>query len=661
RTNDVGKVLTSEDFAFRPVYIANAPDGSVLLADFYEHYITHGQHYQSQIDPKSGRIFRLRGKDVQRAPNIYVLDETTDELISLLSHANRWHRHTAVRLLGERKEESATPKLKKLIRNASDLEALCALWALHQAENLDDDSVLVALQHEYPPVRYWAVRLLCDDLGFAHKRSALGLLERLGESPDGRTRISEHLMDALVQQAQRESNVEVRSQMAASARRLSVDQALALLKELLQHQEDVDDPYAPLMCWWVIEANLDRGREEVLGLLSDDTLRREPMVVKHILGRVGRALALKGKNRDLLACGKLFDMVDSQEQADEVLKGFELAFAGRQAVGLPKALARALMESGRTSLNLRIRLGDRNAIGDGIKLLGDKEADVNLRVGMARALSEVRCEGAVPSLLELAASSKDAKLQRIAMTSVSVFDDPQIAVRLLRGAVNYPVAVRPAFFDVMLSRTSWSKQLMEAISSSQLESNMVPPDVIDQLRQHTDSAIASATVGVFGAGTNLGPLRIKKRIDELRVLLGEGTGNPYAGEELFMQKCVACHKLFHKGGNVGPDLTPNQRGNLDTLLMSVVDPSAEIREGFEQTILVTNDGRILTGFVIDEDTQIVTIRSKSGENVRVARDDIDSRNTMKKSIMPDGLLQDLTDQQLRDLFAYLRISQPISH
>jgi putative heme-binding domain-containing protein len=48
-----------------------------------------------------------------------------------------------------------------------------------------------------------------------------------------------------------------------------------------------------------------------------------------------------------------------------------------------------------------------------------------------------------------------------------------------------------------------------------------------------------------------------------------------------MKQCAACHKLFHKGGNVGPDLTPYQRGNLETLLTSVIDPSAEIREGFE--------------------------------------------------------------------------------
>ena len=180
-------------------------------------------------------------------------------------------------------------------------------------------------------------------------------------------------------------------------------------------------------------------------------------------------------------------------------------------------------------------------------------------------------------------------------------------------------------------------------------------------RAHSDSLVASSASDVFGAVELLGPERIQDRIAQLRVVLGEGTGNPYAGEKLFMQKCAACHKLFHKGGIVGPDLTPYQRGNLDTLLMSVVDPSAEIREGFEQVVLVTADGRSLTGFVVDEDAQVLTLRSKSGENVRIPRDEIESRDVVKKSLMPDGLLRDLSDQQLRDFFAYLRISQPISH
>jgi len=146
----------------------------------------------------------------------------------------------------------------------------------------------------------------------------------------------------------------------------------------------------------------------------------------------------------------------------------------------------------------------------------------------------------------------------------------------------------------------------------------------------------------------------------VRDVLDDGTGNPYAGEATFMTRCAACHKLFHKGGKVGPDLTPYQRGNLETLLTSVIAPSTEIREGFEYMAVVTVEGRILSGFLVDQDNQIITLRVKAGEDVRIERKDVDEIAPVGRSLMPDGLLQGLDDQQIRDFFAYLRISQPIS-
>ncbi len=119
---------TSDDFAFRPVYIGNAPDGSVLVADLYELYIAHGQHYQSQIDPTTGRIFRLRGKDAVLETDTNLTTKSTEQLVALLSHANKWHRHTAVRLLGERQDPAAAALLKKRIADDSGLGALNALW-----------------------------------------------------------------------------------------------------------------------------------------------------------------------------------------------------------------------------------------------------------------------------------------------------------------------------------------------------------------------------------------------------------------------------------------------------------------------------------------------------------------------------------------------------
>jgi putative heme-binding domain-containing protein len=129
---------------------------------------------------------------------------------------------------------------------------------------------------------------------------------------------------------------------------------------------------------------------------------------------------------------------------------------------------------------------------------------------------------------------------------------------------------------------------------------------------------------------------------------------------MFMQRCAACHKLFFKGGSIGPELTSYQRDNLGTLLISIVNPNAEIREGFQFISVETKDGRTLSGFQVDRDNQVTVLRGLDGQDVTITAKEIKQVQPMGRSLMPEGLLEGLTEQHLRDFFAYLRISQPIS-
>ena len=74
----------------------------------------------------------------------------------------------------------------------------------------------------------------------------------------------------------------------------------------------------------------------------------------------------------------------------------------------------------------------------------------------------------------------------------------------------------------------------------------------------------------------------------------------------------------------------------------------------------TKDGRSLSGFLVERDAQILVLRGLEGEDITLRHADVSLLTPMGRSLMPEGLLDTLSDQQLRDLFAYLRISQPIS-
>jgi putative heme-binding domain-containing protein len=127
-----------------------------------------------------------------------------------------------------------------------------------------------------------------------------------------------------------------------------------------------------------------------------------------------------------------------------------------------------------------------------------------------------------------------------------------------------------------------------------------------------------------------------------------------------MSRCGVCHRLFARGAEVGPDLTAYQRTDLPGLLLNILNPSAEIREGYEAFTVETKDGRNLTGFVVDKDPQVVVLRTADARTVSIPRNDVESMERAPGSIMPEGLLTGLSDAEVRDLFAYIRSTQPLN-
>lgn len=666
-TSDIGTALASSDVAFRPVYIANAPDGSLYIADFYEYYIAHGQHYQNQIDRTTGRIYRLRGKDrpLEKVTNLE--NKTTDELIALLSHPNKWHRHTAVRLLGEHKDLAATAQLKRHVADDKGVAALCAFWALNQSGGLDSQTLLHAMQHSYPPLRMWAVRIAGDrwgsnpGLGLAAATAPLGktTTTELSAAPATNS-LPREIFNALLAQTKNETDAEVRSQIAASARRFSANQALPLAVSLFAHSEDLNDPFIPLLCWWVFEVNATSHRETILDLLRAPEIWDRPMIFQHILPRLMRRYALEGRRQDLLTCAQILKLAPSTRHAAQLLKGFEEAYRGRSMVGLPDELASAIDAAGQSPLIVRVRRGESAAIDEALQIVKDSKAKIEDRLLFARAFGETRHPEATPVLLAVADGSAPSELRKAALAALSGYDDETIGAKVAAFLPDLPAEIRTTAFALLASRAKWSLNLLRVVQSGKILPAAVPRDVIERLRSHQEKAVDDLASKLFPKESAPISSQYQTRIAEIEDILKRGTGNPYAGEGIFLERCSGCHKLFFKGGKVGPDLTKYQRDNLGTMLMSVINPSAEIREGFQYFLVETKDGRSLSGFLADRDNQVTVLRGLEGEDITVRQTEIKDIQPMGRSLMPDGLLDDLSEKQLRDLFAYLRISQPIT-
>ena len=126
----------------------------------------------------------------------------------------------------------------------------------------------------------------------------------------------------------------------------------------------------------------------------------------------------------------------------------------------------------------------------------------------------------------------------------------------------------------------------------------------------------------------------------------------FKGRILYEKRCSSCHALYGKGGKLGPDLTGSGRSNLDYLLQNVVDPNGAVSTDYRMHVIETKNGRVLSGMIVGQDRNSVVLRMPGSESV-ISKSMIQSRDALPNSIMPMGLLDDLSERERRDLIAYL--------
>lgn len=632
QTTDTGFPLRSDDLTFRPIYLANAPCGGVIISDFREQYIAHGQNYQGQIDPDSGRIYRIRGNDSPLIKDRNLESKTSPELLPFLGHDNLWHRQTAVRLLGQRADSEIIPQLKALLEESETHPALEALWVLHQMGELHRETSLQLLDHPDPMVRAWTIRLAGDD-------------GNLG--PEMFTKIETLAKD--------EPNAEVRCQILATANRLEHPQALSLAKAIISRSEDRGDPFIPLMAWHVVESYCEKHSEAVIDTIDDAELWASPLFLEVIAPRLMRRFAEAGSRRDFLRCARLLELAPDVAGRAALMTGFEKAFEGRTVPLLPDELAAKLDQS---SLSMRIRSGDQKALAEGLALLSNSKAAPTERLAAIRAFGSYQGGPEVSKkLLDLATSPDHPELSRAAIVALQVYQDQEIGETLVKSYSAQSPALQAAVLNLVASRPVWAAALLESIGPDKIPVEHLDKDLIARLALHDDPKISTLLLEQFPDTQKPTP---SLRADALQKILADRPGDPYAGETIYTERCASCHKLFFKGGDVGPDLTRYQRDDLGTMSVSILEPNAEIREGYENVVVTTTDKRVLSGFLSDEDKNGIVLRGFDGADLAVPREQIETLKPAGRSLMPEGLLQGLDETQLRDLFAYLRISQPIT-
>jgi putative heme-binding domain-containing protein len=306
-----------------------------------------------------------------------------------------------------------------------------------------------------------------------------------------------------------------------------------------------------------------------------------------------------------------------------------------------------------------------------LEIIADADADVGARLTYIKILGEVNILESVPVLLRLMESGRSSgAIKQAALDALSRYDDPEIGSRVTKAYPDRLRAdpfVRNAALSLLAQRKTWATQLLIAIDREKqpgeefIAHTISKTDVTEPIARRlillNDPLITETVNKLWPQVGPASSAEKNQRIEIVANILKSGSGNELRGRGLFKSRCESCHRLFDEGGTLGPDLTGYDRKNIGELLVNIIDPNTFIREGYETYRIVMDDRRTLLGNLKGQSGATLTLQPFTGEAIHCQQENVKEIEARKISLMPEGLMNGLTDQQIRDLMAYLTKDQ----
>lgn len=659
--------LTANDAWFMPVAQKTGPDGSLYVLDWYDRYHCYQDAGRDPagIDRLRGRLYRVRYGETPRSAPFDLARETDDQLIARLASPNVYFRDQAQRLLAERNSATANRRLNELVfDDAAPLKTrMHALWALagtgaRGGGALDGELCSRLLLHDEGALRAWGVRL-------AGNLAAAGV-----DLPSAvRERIRELAAD---------DSADVRLQVAIAARKLfgtAHDGAdVALLLETLAASND--DPIVPAIVWQNLRPALHADRQASLAVL----LRRADEAgggLQPVLPRLVQWLVV-GDDRDPESAGRLVGALlherAAADSAAECLEALHQAVRHRDLMDRELETIRNQVGEHLTTLiaakshdrlsaaaiALALAWGDDEARSAALSLAADVAAAEALRLRGIEALAAIDADE-LPSLVEAVLADLERNslsLRRGLLASLGHSQRDGIASLVLAAYDRQEPELRPAAIELLTQRTAWAHALLAAVADKRLPAEALNLSQVRRLARAADKQLAAQIHAIWGTvRTDRNPAR-ENVIKSVRGLLESNPGDPLAGRAVFEKSCAQCHRIYGAGHEVGPDITRNGRNSWEQLLSNVLDPNLVIGTAYESHTVVTDDGRVLIGLLIEDSPQRLVLKLPGDKLETVPRDRVEQTEKNSLSLMPEELEKQITPQELADLFAFLALDRP---
>jgi putative membrane-bound dehydrogenase-like protein len=227
-------------------------------------------------------------------------------------------------------------------------------------------------------------------------------------------------------------------------------------------------------------------------------------------------------------------------------------------------------------------------------------------------------------------------------------------------ARDYPIGLRREALRTLARRQGGGQQILDLAGSGKLPADLKNDAITlvhtDSNRRIRDQAAKILPLPKSVGGETMPPLGELIRRD----------GNAEKGKDVFFRagtnSCAGCHRVQGQGQWVGPDLsTIGVKYGRDELIRSILSPSDSIGYSYRSLVAAVADGRVITGLAVEDTPEKLVIKTADGQRVSVEPRSVEDRRTSDVSLMPEGLAQTMTTQELVDLLSYLTtLRRPVS-
>ncbi len=344
-----------------------------------------------------------------------------------------------------------------------------------------------------------------------------------------------------------------------------------------------------------------------------------------------------------------------------LMRGLLKSLEGRRDVEPPAAWG-DVRERLATSENVEVKrlfqelsqiFGDESAALEALSTVRNTAANVDERERAFRSLLVQRSEKLATGLETLL---DDRHLRTSAIRGFGVMPQPGAAQLLLNRYEAFDASDRRVVIETLATRIEYAEELLGTLRSGAIAKSEIPSYAARTL----ESMLGSDFSEVYG---DIAVLSGDKSalFEKYRNLLTPETmadADPIQGKAVYDRTCAACHIMYGSGGEIGPDLTGSNRANLDYILLNILDPSDDIPDSYKMVTVTTHDGQTLVGAIAEEDGRRIVLNAV-GQKQIVAKQDIKSRVVSDISMMPEGLLMTLKDNEVVNLIQYLRTEEPL--